>query len=81
MTLDADVQAMVVKLMRSRGLSFKQAVNQAIRAGLSPSRPSPRFRTPTFPMGFDPSVPLDRALRLAAELEDEELVRKLTARK
>jgi hypothetical protein len=32
-------------------------------------------------MGFEPALPWDKALRLAADLEDEELLRRLTARK
>lgn len=36
------------------------------------------FRTRTVDLGF-PAVKLDHALRLAAELEDEELVRKMRA--
>jgi hypothetical protein len=28
-----------------------------------------------------PSVPLDKALRLAADLEDEEIIRKISSRK
>ena len=40
-----------------------------------------RFETPTHRMGFDPAVPMDKALRLAAELEDEELARKLAVRR
>ncbi len=78
-TLDADTHALVRRLMRSRGLTFKQAVNEAIRAGVRPSRRSP-FRTRTFNMGR-PAVPLDKALRLAADLEDEELIRKMAVRK
>ena len=78
-TLDPDVQALVEKAMRERGLSFKEALNQAIRAGLTSARPA-KFCTPAYRMGT-PAVPLDKALRLAAELEDEELVRKLAARK
>jgi hypothetical protein len=62
-------------------ISLKQAINLAIRAGLTPAEESGRFRTPTFHMGFDPAVPLDKALRLPAELEDEELVRRAAARK
>jgi hypothetical protein len=67
--------------MRERGVSFKQALNDAIREGLTPpvgDRPS--FRTPTANMGL-PSVNLDRALALAAELEDEELLRRMRAGK
>ena len=80
-TLEPDVEALVKKLMRERGLSFKQAVNTAIRAGLASPEESEPFRTPTFSMGFDPAIPWDKALRLAAELEDEELARRLEARK
>jgi hypothetical protein len=79
-TLDPDAEALVKKLMRERGLSFKQAVNHAIRSGLAPGQTGERVRTPTFRMGFDPAVRLDKALRLAGELEDEELVRRLQVR-
>jgi len=79
-TLEPDVDAIVRRLMRERGLSFKQALNAAIRAGLTPPRQRRRFTTPAFDMGA-PTVPLDRALQLAAELENEDLRRKLAARK
>lgn len=79
MTLDPDVEALVKRLMRERGISFKQAVNEAIRAGASRRRAEP-FSTPTFRMG-EPLVPVEKALQLAGELEDEELVRRLALRK
>lgn len=79
-TLDADADAAIRRLMRERGLTFRQAVNEAIRAGTSPRPRAPVFRTPTFCMGR-PAVPIDKALRLAAELEDEEIIRKLAQRK
>lgn len=80
-TLDPDVEALVKALMRKRGLSFKKAINEAIRAGLAPSIKEAPFRTPTFCMGFEPTIPWDKALRLAAELEDEELLRRGAERK
>jgi hypothetical protein len=79
-TLDPDVHALLRKLMRERGLSFKEAVNAAIRAGLAPKAEATEARTPTFDLG-EPQVPLEKALRLAGELEDEELLRKLSLRK
>jgi hypothetical protein len=79
-TLDPDVHALVRKLMRERGLSFKEAVNLAIRSGLAPELGATTSRTPTFDLGL-PQVPVEKALRLAGELEDEELVRKLSLRK
>jgi hypothetical protein len=78
-TLELDVERLVRALMHDQGLTFKQAVNQAIQLGLAgPMRRRPA-RTPTFAMGFDPAIPWDKALRLAAQMEDEELTRRLSA--
>jgi hypothetical protein len=60
-------------------VSFKQALNDAIRAGAAPAKRKP-FATRTRKMGI-PTVNLDRALQLAGELEDEELVRRMRAGK
>ncbi|MGH3136781.1 MAG: antitoxin [Gaiellaceae bacterium] len=79
-TLDPDVHALVKKLMRERGIGFKEAVNLAIRSGIAPRPDDSPAATPTFDLG-EPTVPLEKALRLAGELEDEELVRKLALRK
>jgi hypothetical protein len=78
-TLEPDVEALVRDLMRDRGLSFKEAVNHAIRVGLAP-RDRAACDTPTRDMGT-PSVPLEKALELAGALEDEELLRKMSLRK
>jgi hypothetical protein len=81
-TLDADVALKLKALARQRGVSFKQALNQAVRAGLRARRqPSPSFTRYTQPMGLRPGINLDKALRLAFALEDEEIVRKLEVRK
>jgi hypothetical protein len=79
-TLDPDVDAFVRRLMRERGLTFKQAVNLAIREGLSIGSRRP-VRTPTFSMGNPTGVSLSKALQLAGDLEDDELARKLHSRK
>jgi len=73
-TLDPDVEALLRKRMEDRGISFKRALNDAIREGSTTGERLP-FRTRTRRMGV-PSVNLDRALQLAGELEDEELIRK-----
>ena len=76
-TLDADVEALVHKLMIERGLTFKQAVNGLLRLALAPqTEQRVEFSFPTYNMG-EPTVPLEQALRLAADLEDEEIIRKL----
>ncbi len=79
-TLDPDTTAIVKRLMKERGMGFKEALNEAIRAGAVPAGGRQRLRMKTFDMGT-PRVPLDKALRLAGELEDEELLRKRALRK
>jgi hypothetical protein len=77
-TLDPDVAALVAKDMRTRGVSFKRAINDAVRAGLTASEHGARrYAVAARSMGR-PAVPLTKALQLAAELEDEEIVRKLS---
>ena len=74
-TLDDDTLAVVQRRMRERGVSFKQALNDAIRDGAQ-GRPSPTpFVTRSADLGV-PSVTLDRTLQLAGDLEDEELLRR-----
>jgi hypothetical protein len=78
-TLDPDVQALIQAFMREHGVGFKLAINAAIRAGIAPA-PNERFHQHTFDMGANPDVAYDKALGLAALLEDEEIVRKLALR-
>lgn len=75
-TLDPDTEALVRQRMRERGVSFKQALNDTIREGGRRSDGPRPFATATAAMGL-PTVDLDGALRVAADIEDEELVRKM----
>ncbi len=75
-TLDSDVEELLRRAMQERGLSFKAAVNAAIRAGLSTGQAATRYRMEAQHLG-NAAVPLTRALQVAAEMEDEEIVRKL----
>lgn len=81
MTLDPDVAAKLQQVTRERGISFKTALNDAVRSGLSGPTPARRYRMPTRPMGVRKGVDLDHALRLAGEMEDAEILRKLELRK
>ena len=74
-TLDPDTEALVRQRMREHGVSFKQAVNDAIRAGAAGGPRPKRFRTETAALGRS-TINLDRALQVAAALEDEDLIRK-----
>ena len=75
-TLDPDTEALVRRLMGERGVSFKQALNDAIRAGAPERLTASPLAFRTWDMGT-PAVPLDKALRFAGELEDAEIIRKL----
>jgi ribbon-helix-helix CopG family protein len=81
-TLDPDVAAKLKALARERRISFKQALNTAVRAGLGRERGATRrFKQYSQPMALRPGFNLDKALHIAAALEDEELARKLERRK
>jgi hypothetical protein len=75
-TLDPDTELLIKRVMRERGLTFKQALNEAIRSGLAPQRGEATVEFPTYSMG-EPLVDVTKALRLAGELEDQEIARKL----
>jgi hypothetical protein len=79
-TLAPDTDAHVRRLMKQRGLTFGQALNEAIRAGIGQAKAGPVSYTRPKHMGV-PKVPLDKALQLAGQLEDEEIIRKLALRK
>ncbi|MHB1928051.1 MAG: antitoxin [Acidimicrobiales bacterium] len=74
-TLDPDVEQLVRSQMRERGVTFKEAVNDAIRRGARGQAPAP-FVTATASLGRS-RVNLDRALQILADLEDDELLRRM----
>ena len=81
-TLDSDTERIVRGLMRQRGVSFKQALNDAIRAGLAPKRSGAhRFTQQTYSLGAEQYFRWDKALAVAEAIEDEELSRKLSLHK
>lgn len=75
-TLDADVEAAVRRLMAQRGISFKRALNDAIRVGTSDATGERRSYTRRRGLGI-PTADLTHALRVAADLEDDELVERM----
>ena len=81
-TLDADVEALLEKLIAERSLSFKQAVNFAIREGLSSHKPQRTpFIQPVFDLG-ECRIPGNwSAQALSDAFEDEEILRKMELRK
>lgn len=75
-TLDSDTEQVIREVMRERGLSFKEALNEAIRHTTAVPRARKPFTTTTFAMGRS-VINLDKALAIAGELEDEDLLRKM----
>ena len=69
---------------RKEGVSLTRLLNRALKAGLQAGgarrRAQPAYRERVQAMGA-PRIALDKALALAATLEDEEIVRELTLRK
>lgn len=82
-TLDPDVQALLKRAMREHDRSFKETLNDAVRAGLLKPAAAPRaarFVQRTFRMGR-PLVDLTKANALAGELEDAELMTRMQQRR
>jgi hypothetical protein len=79
-TLDPDVERLIRDAMRERAISFKAALNEAARIGLSGEgikRPR-KFAQKSFRMGQEQEFRWDKALAAADAIEDQELSRKLT---
>lgn len=80
--LDPHLLRRVKAEARALGVPFKQMLTTVLRRGLD-DRPTRRqYRCPVFSMGA-PVHPLglDKAMTIAARLEDEEIARKLALRK
>jgi geranylgeranyl pyrophosphate synthase len=81
-TLEPDVQALIRRAMKERGISFKEALNAAVRAGLTQGKPKRRsFVQKSYSLGGDRNFRWEKALEIAAAIEDEELGRKIALRK
>ena len=71
-TLDPDVAALLHKRMQERGIGLKEAVNAALREALRPAGAKRQPWTKSVPMGV-PNFPVEKALQVAAEVEDAHL--------
>lgn len=83
LTIEDGAMRELRRFAAKEGLSLKEAVNRALRAGLAAmERPVRRRarRSPVFAMGT-PTCALDKALQIAGEMENEEIVRKVALRK
>jgi hypothetical protein len=72
-TLDDDTEQIVRARMKAKHVSFKQAINDAIREGAPMVGGREPFVMKPRPLG-KPKVDLTKALQLAGELEDEHTI-------
>ena len=79
LTLEPDVALKLKKRIAARNLSLKEAVNQALRAGLAASEAPARarFRVEPHDFAFKAGIDLDKLNQLTDELEAEEFARKI----
>jgi xanthine dehydrogenase molybdopterin-binding subunit B len=77
-TLDPDVEQLLRVMMKARRLSFKEALNKAIRGGAMKERQgqSARFVQQTFSMGAEQHFRWEKALAASDAMEDDELIRR-----
>lgn len=81
--IDDDLMEALRAFSEAEGLSMTRMLNRLLRSGLAAESTAvgrPTFRQATARMGR-PRFELDKALSLAAALEDEVIVRKLSVRK
>ena len=85
LTLDDKLAKSLKKLAHDSGKSFKEVVNQTVRAGLAaqeaPPKPKPYRVKPSRLGGALAGIDLDKALLVAERVEDEEIARKIELRK
>ena len=83
LTLDDAVDSEIRRLALERGTSVKALTNEALRAGLAvlvQGEPAKRYRVKPASLGAPPpGLDLVKALALADELEDAELIARMRA--
>lgn len=82
--IDDDLLQELKQRAHDEGTSLAKLINRFLRRGIqgerTVSKQQPPFRQRTYPMG-EPRLNLDKALALAALLEDEEVAQKMALRK
>lgn len=75
LTIEDEVAQSIERLRTRERMSFREAVNRLLKAGLQAveSKPASRsYRSRTFDMGLQPGIDPNRLNQLADELEAEE---------
>ncbi len=80
LTLDDDLARNLKERAHRSGRSFKNVVNQTLRAGLAAEQMPPKKRYRVKPValgGVLSGIDLDKALQIVDALEDQEIIDKL----
>jgi hypothetical protein len=75
-TLDADVHRLLQQAAHKRKRPFKQVLNEVVRSSLGGTALAEPFAQPVFSLGRS-RIDLTKALSLAADLDDQEILAKL----
>ena len=85
LTIEDSLAKELKEAAHKSGKSFKEVVNEALRAGLRAKKNSSKakpYRVKSCSMGGpNRGINLDKALRLADEIENEEIARKVCMKK
>ena len=83
LTIDDDLAGILQKKAHQQGHSFKEVVNDLLRAGLASSDGPPperqRIKVIAKPLGLKPGYDLDKLNQLVDEMEAEDFLRKQRA--
>ncbi|MGA2592641.1 MAG: hypothetical protein ABSH32_22240 [Bryobacteraceae bacterium] len=79
LTLEPDVAQQIRRRMAQTKLPLKRVVNDALRAGLSPSQKETkvRYTVETYPCKFKAGIDPNKLNQLLDDLDAEEFVRKM----
>lgn len=84
LTIDDQLLRKLKRAAHEQGIPLKLLIDRLLRLGLEQSGAGgrrKRYRCPAFAMGEPLTGNLDKALALAGDLEDDEVLRKLAIRK
>jgi hypothetical protein len=84
LTIDDHLAKELKEVAHRSGKPFKEVVNETLRNGLCARHaqgPPKPYKLETVNLGVRPGVNIDKILQLAADLEDEEIIRKMELRK
>jgi|APSaa5957512622_1039677.scaffolds.fasta_scaffold95878_2 hypothetical protein len=83
LTVNDNIMQKLKEKAHKTGMPLKQVVNTALEIGLRNfnSQQSKKYKLKTFSLGAPLIADIDKALKIATKMEDDEIIRKLEVRK